>query len=46
MLSGCFKLEELNLNNFNTSNVTDMSYIFNGCSSLKILNLKSFILKI
>ena len=26
----------------NTSNVTDMSYMFNGCESLKSLNLSSF----
>ena len=31
-----------NLLNFNTANVTDMSYMFAGCSSLTILDLTSF----
>ena len=34
-------LKELNLNNFNTINVTNMSYIFCICSSLKELNLNN-----
>ena len=33
MSSGCSSLEELNLDNFNTDNVTNMSGIFSGCSS-------------
>ena len=37
------KLKELlNLNNFNTNNVTYMSCMFGGCSSLKELNLINF----
>ena len=32
MFEGCSSLKELNLNNFNTNNVTDMSYMFAGCS--------------
>ena len=32
MFSECSSLKELNLNNFNTNNVTDMSYMFAGCS--------------
>ena len=43
MFYGCSSLKELNLNNFNTNNVTDMSYMFYGCSSLKELNLNNFI---
>ena len=35
-------LKGLNLNNFNTNNVTDMSWIFSGCSSLKELNISNF----
>ena len=35
-------LKELNLNNFNTSNVEDMFGIFLGCCSLKELNLNNF----
>ena len=32
MFYGCSSLNELNLSNFNTNNVTDMSYMFDGCS--------------
>ena len=42
MFSGCSSLKEINLNNFNTNNVTNMSYMFYGCSSLKELNLNNF----
>ena len=31
MFVGCSSLKELNLNNFNTNNVTDMSGMFSGC---------------
>ena len=37
-----FISKELNLSNFNTNNVTDMSYMFSECSSLKELNLNNF----
>ena len=42
MFSLCSSLKELNLSNFNTNNVTNMSYIFSRCSSLKELNLSNF----
>ena len=42
MFSWCSSLKELNLNNFNTKNVTDMSAMFYECSSLKELNLSNF----
>ena len=42
MFSGCSSLKELNLNNFNTNNVTNLSWMFYGCSSLKELNLPKF----
>ena len=42
MFSGCSSLEELNLSNFNTNNVTNMVDMFCGCSSLKELNLTKF----
>ena len=42
MFRGCSSLKELNLNNFNTNNVTDMECMFYGCSSLKKLNLNNF----
>ena len=41
MFSGCSTLKELNLNNFNTNNVTDMSYMFSKCSDELKLKLKS-----
>ena len=34
--------KELNLNNFNTNNVTNMFCMFSYCSSLKELNLTNF----
>ena len=42
MFYGCSSLKELNLNNFNTNNVTNMRSMFNRCSSLKELNLNNF----
>ena len=42
MFDGCSSLKELNLKNFNTNNVTDMSYMFYGCSSLTNINLSNF----
>ena len=32
MFRGCRSLKELNLNNFNTNNVTNMSCMFSYCS--------------
>ena len=32
MFCECSSLKELNLTNFNTNNVTDMSFMFKGCS--------------
>ena len=32
MFYGCSSLKELNLSNFNTNNVTNMGYMFSGCS--------------
>ena len=42
MFSECKSLKELNLNNFNSNNVTEMTFMFNECSSLIELNLKNF----
>ena len=42
MFSECSSLTSLNLSNFNTNNVTDMSYMFYKCSSLTSLNLSNF----
>ena len=41
MFRGCSSLVELNLNNFNTNNVTDMSYMFYKCSDDLIRKIKS-----
>ena len=32
MFYGCSSLNELNISNFNTNNVADMSGMFDGCS--------------
>ena len=41
MFYGCSSLKELNLNNFNTNNVTNMSFMFSECSDELKLKLKS-----
>ena len=38
---GCSSLKELNLNNFNTNNVTDMNFMFSGCLDELKLKIKS-----
>ena len=38
----CNNLTELDLSSFNTTNVTDMSYMFYGCSKLTDLDLSNF----
>ena len=42
MFSGCNSLKNINLSNFNTQNVTDMSAIFYACDSLMDVNLSNF----
>ena len=37
MFQECYELEYLDLTNFNTSNVTDMSRMFFGCNKLKAI---------
>ena len=41
MFFGCSSLKELNLNNFNTNNITNMSYMFEGCLDELKLKIKS-----
>ena len=41
MFSGCL-LEELNLSNFDTNNVTDISGMFSKCFELKKIELSNF----
>lgn len=42
MFFNCESLTELNLDNINTSNVTDMSGMFSGCSGLTLLDVSNF----
>ena len=42
MFAQCSELEYLDLSKFNTSNVTNMSWMFNKCNNLKYLNLLNF----
>ena len=42
MFSDCQSLTNINLSNFNTQNVTNMSYMFYDCSSLTNINLSNF----
>ena len=42
MFSRCKSLININLSNFNTQNVENMSYIFNRCESLTNINLSNF----
>ena len=42
MFYNCKSLKKLNLSNFDTNKVTDMSNIFFGCSSLTNLNISNF----
>ena len=42
MFYKCSSLTSLNLSNFNTDNVNNMSIIFALCSSLTSLNLSNF----
>ena len=40
MFCGCSSLNNIDLSNFNTNNVKDMSGMFSDCSSLKKENIK------
>ena len=42
MFRECYALNELNLSNFNTDNVTDMSYMFLRCYALNELDISNF----
>ena len=41
MFSWCFSLEELNISNFNTNNITNMSYMFGQCPDELHLKIQS-----
>ena len=42
MFYGCSDIKEIDLSNFNTSNVKNMDFMFYDCSSLTSLNLSNF----
>ena len=42
MFNGCTSLQLLDLSNFDTANVTDMSYMFQDCAALTALDLSNF----
>ncbi len=42
MFSGCDTLTELDVSNFDTSNVTNMSSMFNHCETLTELDVSNF----
>ena len=42
MFGGCESLAKINLSNFKTQNVTDMSEMFRSCKSLVNINLSDF----
>ena len=42
MFNGCLKLNSLNLDNFITNEVNNMSYMFSGCKNISLLNLSNF----
>ena len=42
MFNGCTSLKSLDLSNFNTEKITDMSSMFYGCISLESVNLSNF----
>ena len=41
MFNGCSSLRELNLNNFNTNNVSNIYRMFEGCSDDLKMKIKS-----
>ena len=42
MFSRCYKLNSIDLSNFNTNNVTNMSDMFSGCKSSNSIDLSNF----
>lgn len=41
MFYGCINLTTLDLTNWDTSSVTDMSYMFSNCSNLSYINMNN-----
>ena len=44
MFSGCTNLHDLNMENFTTEQITDMSELFYGCSNMKNLYINQFVI--
>ena len=42
MFSNCYSLSNLDVSNFHTTKVVDMSYMFSSCIKLSNINLSSF----
>ena len=42
MFYECSSLKNIDLSNFNTQNITNMSYMFGECNSLKNIDLSNF----
>ena len=42
MFYGCGSLQYIDFSNFNSSSVTNMSYMFYGCGSLQYIDLSNF----
>jgi surface protein len=42
MFKSCKNIKELDVKNFDSSSVTDMTNMFSSCESLKNINLKNF----
>lgn len=42
MFQYCYEIEKLDLSNFETSKVNNMSLMFENCNKLKYLNLSKF----
>ena len=42
MFHGCSSLKKLDLSNFNTEKLVDMSSMFNGCTNLEELAINNF----
>ena len=42
LFENCLNITKIDFSDFDTSKVTDMSYMFSGCSSLSALNLSNF----
>ena len=46
MFSGCKELKEIDLSNFNTSSVTDMTNVFANCLKLQVVSIPNTVTEI